>query len=300
MTHRLSHKTPHRRHALLQNRSVVQLKSIARRKSRPQFRPNLVVRPLIDIFVMRTLQIQSRNLRRPHAEQREPALVVAINQFIRSRRYLRQNSEPAKRIFTLVNFQRRSRQRRPADSMKAVATRNEIALERLRHTAALKLNLRLRDCAARVTIVNADRLGLENNLPAGRNPRRDEILDHLVLRVNRDRLPGQLREINPMPRYSESQLNAIVNKSFALQPRTDSGLHHQLDRAVLQHASANPALAICARLAFEHDRLDALQMQQVRQHQACRSSADNSNLRSHSRNPARCYYSRSLAIAASN
>ena len=84
-----------------------------------------------------------------------------------------------------------------------------------------------------------------------------------------------------MPRTGKSQLDAIVDESFALQSRADSGLHHQLDGAVLQHAGANAALAIFARLAFEHDRLDALQMQQVRQHQSCRSGADDSNLRSH-------------------
>ena len=74
----------------------------------------------------------------------------------------------------------------------------------------------------------------------------------------------------PRGAYTEAQLDAAVNEPFAQQSRTNARSHHQLDGAVLQHTGANAALAIFARFAFEHDRLDALQMQQVRQHQSRR------------------------------
>ena len=68
---------------------------------------------------------------------------------------------------------------------------------------------------------------------------------------------------------------------FGIHPLADTGLAQRLDRAVLEHAGAHPCLDVGAVATFQHDRLDALQVQQLRQHEAGRSGADDRHLGAH-------------------
>ena len=70
-------------------------------------------------------------------------------------------------------------------------------------------------------------------------------------------------------------------QAFALEPVADAGFDHQVDRALLEHAGPHTFFHILAAASFKHHRLDAFEMQQMREHQSSRSSADDSHLCAH-------------------
>jgi hypothetical protein len=60
----------------------------------------------------------------------------------------------------------------------------------------------------------------------------------------------------------------VVHESLALEPLTDAHLDQQVDGALLEHAGAHPVLDVLARAVLEHDGLDALELEQLPEHQA--------------------------------
>ena len=56
---------------------------------------------------------------------------------------------------------------------------------------------------------------------------------------------------------------------------------HQVDGALLQHAGAQPGAHVLAAGALDDHRLDALQVQDLRQHEPGRTGADDAHLRAH-------------------
>jgi hypothetical protein len=73
----------------------------------------------------------------------------------------------------------------------------------------------------------------------------------------------------------------VVDEPLALKPLSDSGLHERVDTALLEHARTNPVLDVLAAAILEHDRLDSLQVQEVREQEARRTGADDADLRAH-------------------
>ena len=67
-----------------------------------QFVPDARVRPVLDIVVGRALQVEPRQRRRAHGVKRKAALVIGVDQLVVGRRQLRQDAEPAERIFAVV------------------------------------------------------------------------------------------------------------------------------------------------------------------------------------------------------
>src|SRR5262245_1990271 len=80
--HRLRHKTPHRRYALLEDRPCVGF-PINSTHSQQHFVPNGFVRPIVDIFIWRNLKIQACDFWRAHAEKCKAALMAGVDQFLR-------------------------------------------------------------------------------------------------------------------------------------------------------------------------------------------------------------------------
>ncbi len=123
---------------------------------------------------------------------------------------------------------------------------------------------------------------LEHNLSAGAQPRLDQILHHFLLRVHRDRAAaGQLGQVDAVPAPTEAEPDAVVPQSFTTQPLAHAGLDHQVDSALLQHARAHALLNVLAAAALEDDGFNAAQVQQMREHQAGGSRADDTDLSSH-------------------
>ena len=76
----------------------------------------------------------------------------------------------------------------------------------------------------------------------------------------------------------ELEVDAVVHEPFALHPLADAGRAQQIDRALLEHARAQPPLDVRAVAALEHDRLDALECEQMREHQPRGPGADDRDL----------------------
>src|SRR5207237_1751824 len=144
--------------------------------------------------------------------------------------------------------------------------------------AVVKAHLRL----ARVEVVDRRVLNLEENLAASGEARGDQVLDHLVLRINHDRSPaGQAGKVDAVRAAAEAQIDAVVHEAFALHALADAGRLQQVDGALLEHAGADRRPDLLAAAQLEHHGVDSLQVQQVRKQEPRRSGADDANSRAH-------------------
>jgi hypothetical protein len=92
-----------------------------------QLVPEPLVRPLVDVLVEWTLHIIAAPVRRAHGAERESARMVVVGQFVRDRRRLRQDAEPAERIDPFEGLDRRRLDAGAADAVEPVAAGNEVA-----------------------------------------------------------------------------------------------------------------------------------------------------------------------------
>src|SRR5215469_2337027 len=258
--HGLDHKAAHARHPFLQHRPRCQLPAITRETSF-QFMPNLFVRPLLDVLIRLALNVQAADLRRSHAEKGEAALMGAINQLVRRRRRLRQNAKPPERILSLKNCQRARRQARPANSVEAIASRDEITAYLVPSAVFLIRN----PGRVPVEIMHADIIHLKQHLPSTRQSRVGQVLHHLVLGIDRDSLPArQVREIDPMSSPVEAQLDPLMNEPLALQAFPNTRFDQQINRALLQYTRPYPFFDVLPAAVLDDDVIDSLEIQKMR------------------------------------
>src|SRR5918999_846490 len=126
----------------------------------------------------------------------------------------------------------------------------------------------------------ADVLDLEQQGRARREAGGDQILDDLLLAVDRDPpAAGELVEGDAVSLAAEAQLDAVVHEALAFQTLADAHLDQEVHRALFEHARANPALDVLAVAVLEDDGVDALEVQQVSEHETRRARADYPNLR---------------------
>ena len=64
-----------------------------------------------------------------------------------------------------------------------------------------------------------------------------------------------------------------------MQAGADAQRGQQLDRPVLEDAGAHATLDVLAAAGLEHDGVDSLQVEELRQHEAGRARADDRDLR---------------------
>ena len=79
----------------------------------------------------------------------------------------------------------------------------------------------------------------------------------------------------------ELELDAVVDDPLALHPLPHARLDEQVGCALLEHARADAVLDVLAAAVLEHDRLDALALEQPGEHQAGGAGADDADLRPH-------------------
>jgi 5-methyltetrahydropteroyltriglutamate--homocysteine methyltransferase len=72
-----------------------------------------------------------------------------------------------------------------------------------------------------------------------------------------------------------------VDDPLAVHALADSGMPQQLRAPLLEDACANALLAILAVATLQHDRLDAFELEQSSEREACRAGADDPDLCSH-------------------
>ncbi len=80
---------------------------------------------------------------------------------------------------------------------------------------------------------------------------------------------------------AEADVDRLVDHAFAPQPLVQAELAHQIDGALLQHAGAHAVFHIGAAARFQHDAVDALAIEQMREEQARGARADDDDLRVH-------------------
>ena len=160
------------------------------------------------------------------------------------------------------------RDRGAADAVEAVAARDRVAAQLLLLALVHEADARL----VGVDPVQADVVDLEEQGRARVEPRRDQVLDHLLLAVDRDRPAlGELLEGDPVTLAVEAQLDPVVDEPLAVEPIGQPELGQQVDGALLEDAGPDALLDVLAAAILEHDGLDSLPRQKVGQNQPGRA-----------------------------
>ena len=133
-----------------------------------------------------------------------------------------------------------------------------------------------------IHVVRRHVLGVVDDLAAHPVARRVEVASHLGLAVDHDgAAAGMLREVDPVEPAVVSDEEAVMNLAFPVHPLAAVGLAHEVREAVLEDTRPDAPEHVLAALAFEHDRVDALEMQQLRQQEPRGPAADDADLHAH-------------------
>ena len=127
--------------------------------------------------------------------------------------------------------------------------------------------------------MNADVGDLEMQFATAVQKRRDQILDHLLLAVDRDVAAGQLCDLDVLRAALAPEVDAVVHEAFAIQPLAHVERSQQVDGVLLEQAGADAALEVVAGTALDDHRLDARALQQQCEREPGRPGADDANLR---------------------
>ena len=124
----------------------------------------------------------------------------------------------------------------------------------------------------------------EDDLAVLRYPRHDQVLQHLVLRMDGDPFAvRQFPDIHVVAFPIPLQADAVVEVSFANQTLTEAKLVHQCHDPVLEYASPDGLLHLRTAAALQNGGVDAGAMEQMSEEQACGPCTDDSNLASYDR-----------------
>jgi hypothetical protein len=276
--HGLDDVTSHAGDVLLKDRAFVEFPVAIRGGSQLEFAPDAIVGPGINVFIVRHLEIEPANFASTHGQQSEAAFVVVINQFLRRGWRLRKYAQPAEWVLSVEFGKHTCGEAGAADSVKAVAACDVIAMEFFRRARRTKTDGRVRG----INAVYADVAYLEYDRETRLKSRRNQILDHFLLGVNRDRLAsGQIVKVDAVASAVESQSNAVVSEGFALETFADAGLDKQIDGALFKQARADTLLDVFPGSRFENDGFYPLQVEQMGEDQSRRTCSDNADLRAH-------------------
>ena len=92
------------------------------------------------------------------------------------------------------------------------------------------------------------------------------------------RPPVSAGHVDAMARAVEGEVDAVVPHPLAREPPADADLAHQVDRPLLEHARAHALDDVLTAAILEDDGVDALEMQQLPEHQTGRARADDADL----------------------
>ena len=89
---------------------------------------------------------------------------------------------------------------------------------------------------------------------------------------------GKFAKVDAMPGPAKPKLDPPMEKALPLQSFTDTCFDQQVGGSLLQNARADALFDAFAARGFQNYGLDAVKMQQVREHQASRAGSHNSDL----------------------
>ena len=166
--------------------------------------------------------------------------------------------------------------------MEAVAAGDDVAREHV-------LGAFVREADARtlaLEIVDGDVGDLEHERKVRVQAEVDEVLHDLRLSVDDDRPPArEVAQRDPVAFALELQLDAVVDDPLALQPLPRAGVDEEVGDRLLEHTRSQALLDVLLAAVLEHDRLDALAVQEVREGETSRPGADDADLRAHQSEP---------------
>ena len=103
-----------------------------------------------------------------------------------------------------------------------------------------------------------------------------------MLGVNRDHpAVREILQIDAVAAPVEAQLESMVDEALPLHPLSGSDLHHQVDGRLLEHPGPDGGLDGLAAAALDNDRVDAPQMEHVREQEPGRPGSDDPDLCAH-------------------
>ena len=119
----------------------------------------------------------------------------------------------------------------------------------------------------------------EFDLAAGGEAGGDQVFQHLVLGVDGDVLAaGEAGEVDAVAVSVDAQLEAAMLEALAGEAVAEAGLHHEVDGALFEHTGADGRLDGGAGAVFDDDAVDAFEVEEVGEHEAGRTGADDANL----------------------
>ena len=223
------------------------------------------------------LKVETGDLGRPHAVQREAPIVVGVDQLLRGRRRLREDAEPCVRILPLVGAQRTVGNGGPAHTVEAVTTGDEVAAKLVPLGVACKPNRR----RASAEIVQANVVDLEVQRSVGRKPGGDQILNQLVLAVDGQLAAGQLGERDPVsPPSKSSSMPWCTMRSRCIRSASPTSVSRSTVPCSSTPARMRP-LDVFTALPLQHHGVDAQTVQQMCKHKAGRTGSDDPDLCAH-------------------
>ena len=81
----------------------------------------------------------------------------------------------------------------------------------------------------------------------------DQVLDHLLLAVDRDPSAGQLAEVDAVLLAGKAQFDAIVGETLADHALAHSGRFEEIGRSLFQDSSSDPALDVVSAAPLQDD-----------------------------------------------
>ena len=112
----------------------------------------------------------------------------------------------------------------------------------------------------RFQIVNTDTGNLKLERFSGAATRRNQIFDDFVLAIHRDPPACQRRHVNATAFSEHVEIDAVVEHALALEPRTHTVLHHELDRRLFQNSCADALDHVILGTIFDDDGIDSCQV----------------------------------------
>ena len=191
---------------------------------------------------------------------------------------MREDPKPSKRVDAFEFGEYARGDAGATDAVKAVAARDVIAVKDFFLARRAKAD----GGFPRGKIVHAYVFDLEKNRQIRFEARGDQILDHFLLRIDRDGLaPGEVVEIDAMAFSVEAQLDPVMREAFALEALADSRFDQQIDGTLFEEARTDALFDVFSAPRFEDDRLDPPQVKEMGEHQPRGTCPDYADLRAH-------------------
>jgi hypothetical protein len=127
-------------------------------------------------------------------------------------------------------------------------------------------------------IVQRDVGDAEPDVTASVEPGGDQVLEHLVLRVEVDAAAGERREVDTVAVTAAAEFDALVAAALLEDAVAYTRGDHEVDGALFEDAGADGGLDVGTAAGLDDGGVDPRPGQQVREHEAGRTGSDDADL----------------------